>query len=53
MTYVKQKGKDIVVFIVRRNTRCSECDDELGSGSFIYLEAGQTFLYRFLSDGMI
>ena len=36
-----EKEKDIVVFIVRRNTRCSDCDEELGSGSFIYLEDGQ------------
>ncbi len=32
------KKKDIVVFIVRRDTECSDCNEELGSGSFIYLE---------------
>ena len=34
-------NKDIVVFIVRRNTQCSNCNEELGSGSFIYLENRQ------------
>ena len=35
------KKKDIVVFIVRRDTQCSDCNEELGSGSFIYLENKQ------------
>jgi len=34
-------NKDIVVFIVRRETQCSNCNEELGSGSFIYLENRQ------------
>ena len=33
-----EKNKEIVVFIVRRDTKCSECDEELWSGSFLYLE---------------
>ena len=32
------KNKEILVFIVRRDTKCSECGEELGSGSFLYLE---------------
>lgn len=35
---IVSEDKDIVVFIVRRDTQCSECKKELGSGSFIYLE---------------
>ena len=33
-----QENKDILVFIVRRDTKCSECGEELWSGSFLYLE---------------
>lgn len=33
-----QEGKEILVFIVRRDTRCSECGDELWSGRFLRLE---------------
>ena len=33
--------KEIIVFIVRRDTQCSKCNKELGSGSFIYLENGR------------
>jgi hypothetical protein len=32
------KSKDLLVFIVRRDTKCSECGEELWSGSFLYLE---------------
>lgn len=35
------KKKDIVVFIVRRDTQCSDCNEKLGNGSFIYLENRQ------------
>src|SRR6516225_6690189 len=31
-------GEDIVVFMIRRDTRCSECGEELGRGRFIRLE---------------
>lgn len=34
-------NKDVVVFIVRRETQCSNCNEELGSGGFIYLENKQ------------
>jgi hypothetical protein len=40
-TDATSKKKDIVVLIVRRDTQCSDCDEELGSGSFIYLENRQ------------
>jgi hypothetical protein len=30
--------KNLVVFIVRRDTRCAECDEELAGGSFIRVE---------------
>ncbi len=33
-----EKHKEILVFIVRRDTKCSECGEELWSGSFLYLE---------------
>jgi hypothetical protein len=33
-----KKNKEILVFIVRRDTKCSECGEELWSGSFLYLE---------------
>ena len=33
-----RESKDIVVFIVRRDTECSECGQELWHGSFIRLE---------------
>ena len=33
-----EKNKEILVFIVRRDTKCSECCEELWSGSFLYLE---------------
>jgi len=33
-----EKNKEILVFIVRRDTKCSECGEELWSGSFLYLE---------------
>ena len=35
---MEQGKKDILVFIVRRDTRCSECGEELWHGSFLYLE---------------
>ncbi len=35
------ENKDIVVFIIWRDTRCSDCNEELGRGSFIYLENSQ------------
>jgi len=33
-----QEGREILVFIVRRDTKCSECGEELWSGSFLRLE---------------
>lgn len=36
-----RESKDMVVFIVRRDTECSECRRELWSGSFLYLENRQ------------
>ncbi len=27
------KSKDIVVFIIRRDTKCAECGEELGRGA--------------------
>ncbi|HSB06335.1 MAG TPA: DUF2293 domain-containing protein [Thermodesulfobacteriota bacterium] len=33
-----EEKRDILVFIVRRDTKCSECGEELWSGSFLYLE---------------
>jgi hypothetical protein len=33
-----EKNKGILVFIVRRDTKCSECGEELWSGSFLCLE---------------
>jgi len=33
-----EKSRDILVFIVRRDTNCSECGEELWRGSFLYLE---------------
>jgi hypothetical protein len=35
------KSKDIVVFMVRRDTECSECKQELCKGSFIRLADGK------------
>src|ERR1017187_3711668 len=32
------KSKDIVVFIIRRDTKCAECGEELGSGRWIRVE---------------
>lgn len=34
----KEDNKDILVFVVRRDTKCSECGEELWGGSFLYLE---------------
>jgi hypothetical protein len=34
-------GKDIVVFIVRRETKCAECGEELGPGRWIRVENDQ------------
>jgi len=34
----KEDSKDLLVFIVRRDTKCSECGEELWSGSFLHLE---------------
>ncbi len=33
-----EKNRDILVFIVRRDTKCSECGEELWKGSFLHLE---------------
>jgi hypothetical protein len=35
---VSKKNKEILVFIVRRDTKCFECGEELWGGSFLYLE---------------
>src|ERR1700690_2905167 len=32
------ESKDIVVFIIRRDTKCAECGEELGSGRWIRVE---------------
>ena len=32
------KSKDIVVFIIRRDTKCAECGEELGPGRWIRVE---------------
>ena len=32
------ESKDIVVFIIRRDTKCAECGEELGSGRWIRIE---------------
>jgi hypothetical protein len=34
-------GKDLVVFIVRRDTKCAECGEELGPGRWIRVENDQ------------
>ena len=33
-----EKDRDILVFIVRRDTKCAECEEELWKGSFLHLE---------------
>jgi len=33
-----RETKEMIIFIVRRDTECSECGRELGKGSFLYLE---------------
>jgi len=33
-----EKNRDILVFIVRRDTKCAECGGELWKGSFLHLE---------------
>jgi hypothetical protein len=33
-----QQKKDILVFMVRRDTKCSECGEDLWHGSFLYFE---------------
>ena len=35
------RDKEIVVFIVRRDTKCAECGEELGSGRWLRLENDQ------------
>jgi hypothetical protein len=35
---MSEEDKDILVFIVRRDTKCSECGEELWRGSFLRLE---------------
>ena len=35
------EDKDIVVFIIRRDTKCAECGEELGSGRWIRVENDQ------------
>ncbi len=37
----REEKKEILVFIVRRDTICTNCKRELYSGSFVYLEKGQ------------
>lgn len=36
-----EKPGEIAVFIIRRDAKCSECGEELGSGNWIRLEKGQ------------
>lgn len=36
----KQKSKDLLVYIIRRDSQCAECGKELLHGSFLYLEKG-------------
>jgi len=33
-----EKNREILVFIVRRDTKCAECGEELWKGSFLHLE---------------
>lgn len=33
-----KKNRDLLVFIVRRDTKCSECGEELWTGSFLHLK---------------
>jgi len=38
-----EKNRDILVFIVRRDTKCAECGGELWKGSFLHLEKDKAF----------
>ncbi len=40
-SHSEAKNKEIVVFIVRRDTKCAECGEELGSGRWLRLENDQ------------
>ena len=37
-TILKRKEDEIVVFIVRRDSKCAECGEELGSGRWLRVE---------------
>ncbi|MCK4525907.1 DUF2293 domain-containing protein [candidate division WOR-3 bacterium] len=41
MNEKKQKSKDLLVYIIRRDSQCAECGKELPKGSFLYLEKGK------------
>lgn len=36
-----QKSKDLLIYIIRRDSQCAECGEELLHGSFLYLEKGK------------
>lgn len=36
-------GKDLVVFSIVRDSKCSECQEELGKGQFLTMENGKPF----------
>ena len=37
----QQKFKELLVYIIRRDSKCEECGEELMHGSFLYLEKGK------------
>ena len=39
-------SKDLVVFIVRKDTKCSECGEELGMGRWIRVEKEKALCLR-------
>ncbi len=45
-----KKAKDLLVFLVRRDTECGECGEELPSGSMITLEEGRGALCLSCAD---
>jgi hypothetical protein len=41
MNEKEQESKDILVYIIRRDSQCAECGKELPHSSFLYLEKGK------------
>lgn len=39
-------GKDLVVFSIVRDSKCSECQEELGKGQFLTMENGKPFCMK-------